>query len=969
MKPVATTRPLGRAQRARLQNPDGFVCSRGWHVTGYFTPDEGTSGGPTQMITVPSVGAVEFAQAFLEVVRLEGWGRTRFGWFLGWDRRWVKNDVPLNARGGELRVGSLAVDPKIIPLGAKVRLPDLPSPWNDVMFIADDTGGAIKGRHVDVYCGSGEAAEQEARRLTTRQGHVCLDVNDGHKAAHALSATGGPRETMANQPMPREIIDWLQQRGWGDHHLRWHVERRWDVFAARAPGVIAWAEQQGWARYPVQEGMAGNGLEFLAMHRAMIRALEKIFPQHAALFAGWPRVPEQPDDPDNPVPVTDPDDPPRPLDVAHVDAAARLQDDPGSFATDDEFGAFVETTDRPTVDDPLAVSEEPGAGLHNYLHGRFSDETSPIDMGDPQVNLQNRLFWRLHGWIDRVWAGFREARGLQETDPGYVAALRAGTRHMGVEEILFPAPHPPVARRVRRSAGRAVLREEKPNDHVHHPVTALVVPPRIKKEILALLYWCPPGRLFAPLALAARRAWAAAVEQPPIDFSNLSGCADDTAASYLIKDDGPADPLRLGALRQRISTALPRLPPLYREAMGRPFLTLLDGITAPEFHEVLADDPDREGTAGALLDVAQAILQRGERFRTEATRAFQEVISDLYDGFLSAEDRVGVRAPDRSMIPPLVKWGRPDSGPYTWPVDALEEWELATGVVHLPASHTSRGLFGWATLGHETGGHDILGADTGLREELADAVRAALTKAKLGAFADYWAERIDETASDVMGVLNMGPAAALGLIGYFRGLSPDGKLRHDGPADDPHPADILRGYLGAASVGQLLFSQRAKWAAALKKETARDGSTIVLLHRKVDTPAAIRSAEVAARAIATTRVAALENHSLAMIQNWRDSDEMIVAQIRAVFTDALAPIPERAYAAHAVAAAITWAASKTGDPGVAMQRMIPLLARMNRANPSWGPLFVAHPGNLRRHRFQQDIQPDRPAARRLRKGA
>ena len=36
---------------------------------------------------------------------------------------------------------------------------------------------------------------------------------------------------------------------------------------------------------------------------------------------------------------------------------------------------------------------------------------------------------------------------------------------------------------------------------------------------------------------------------------------------------------------------------------------------------------------------------------------FQEVISDLYDGFLSAEDRRGVKEPDFETIPPLVKPG------------------------------------------------------------------------------------------------------------------------------------------------------------------------------------------------------------------------------------------------------------------------------------------------------------------------
>jgi 3D (Asp-Asp-Asp) domain-containing protein len=45
---------------------------------------------------------------------------------------------------------SLAVDPRLIPLGSRVYIPayrDLGGGW----FLAQDTGGAIKGRHVDVY--------------------------------------------------------------------------------------------------------------------------------------------------------------------------------------------------------------------------------------------------------------------------------------------------------------------------------------------------------------------------------------------------------------------------------------------------------------------------------------------------------------------------------------------------------------------------------------------------------------------------------------------------------------------------------------------------------------------------------------------------------------------------------------------------------------------------------------------------
>jgi 3D (Asp-Asp-Asp) domain-containing protein len=45
---------------------------------------------------------------------------------------------------------SIAVDPRLIPLGSRVYVPayrHLGGGW----FVAQDTGGAIKGRHIDVY--------------------------------------------------------------------------------------------------------------------------------------------------------------------------------------------------------------------------------------------------------------------------------------------------------------------------------------------------------------------------------------------------------------------------------------------------------------------------------------------------------------------------------------------------------------------------------------------------------------------------------------------------------------------------------------------------------------------------------------------------------------------------------------------------------------------------------------------------
>jgi len=60
---------------------------------------------------------------------------------------------------------SLAVDPRLIPLGSRVYIPayrHLGGGW----FVAQDTGGAIKGRHVDVYRAPPVTPADQGRYLT-----------------------------------------------------------------------------------------------------------------------------------------------------------------------------------------------------------------------------------------------------------------------------------------------------------------------------------------------------------------------------------------------------------------------------------------------------------------------------------------------------------------------------------------------------------------------------------------------------------------------------------------------------------------------------------------------------------------------------------------------------------------------------------------------------------------------------------
>jgi len=48
------------------------------------------------------------------------------------------------------------------------------APWNAQVLVADDIGGAIQGRYVNVYCGDGPQAHQEPLRITEDNRRVCL---------------------------------------------------------------------------------------------------------------------------------------------------------------------------------------------------------------------------------------------------------------------------------------------------------------------------------------------------------------------------------------------------------------------------------------------------------------------------------------------------------------------------------------------------------------------------------------------------------------------------------------------------------------------------------------------------------------------------------------------------------------------------------------------------------------------------
>lgn len=235
---------------------------------------------------------------------------------------------------------------------------------------------------------------------------------------------------MSDPRLPSEMDDYMRSLGWGEHHDQWHYEQRYDFWrhlAARgdagAAQVVAYGDAKGWKRAAHQEGAPGHGLHFLAMHRAMFQLLAERFPQHRPYLAGWPTPPQDPADRDDPVPGGVPFAPEKAQGIVVVETQ------PSRFATDDDFALFLETDLRPTPTDPTNRTPDRQTGLHNWLHNRWTDPDSPVNLGDPTVNIFNARFWRLHGWIDRMWSAYRTARGASDDEPRYRELLDS-YRHM-----------------------------------------------------------------------------------------------------------------------------------------------------------------------------------------------------------------------------------------------------------------------------------------------------------------------------------------------------------------------------------------------------------------------------------------------------------------------------------------------------------------------------------------------------------
>jgi hypothetical protein len=412
------------------------------------------------------------------------------------------------------------------------------------------------------------------------------------------------------------------------------------------------------------------------------------------------------------------------------------------------------------------------------------------------------------------------------------------------------------------------------------------------------------------------------------------------------------------------------LPQIYHEVFLNP---LRDFVLKQDYSSVLGS-LDLDQGEGPWRDWLAAVHQRLTGVYPDhihATHAFEECMADLYDGFLSMEERRGIKPPDHQLVSPLVEWGRPNWGPYIWPATTGSKFGMKMSVVSMPPAY-SRNVALWSALGHETGGHAILHADDGLLKEIGSRVEKEIMRASVldgqkavvngrevplaRCAAAYWKYTIDEAASDVCGILNLGPAAGIGLATLLIPLR-KGILPSTAPSSDIHPIDALRILLAADVVRQLpdLRVERANaWADILEDIVNRFGESekkfFALYTETLDNnfhwddkmpyDGMRRTVTLVAEAIAFTPLDSLEGHHLSEINTWANSDEdltwRIVDDLLKGKEPSLEPGPDgqEVYAAHLLAGAII-ALAKSAEISAITKLIINSLNKLYNNNPVW----------------------------------
>lgn len=213
-----------------------------------------------------------------------------------------------------------------------------------------------------------------------------------------------------------EVIAWMEENEWQEAHFQWHNVRRCGGFAPPGGGGnFNPCDYPELAPEANECENARDGYEFLVMHRHMLESLRQLWPSHTDLFEGWDKWPEATDYPE----LLQPYFRNWSADVAREAAILdNIEDNSAMFADEGELGMWIQ-----------CGSLRGGVGANN-LHGAlhfngYPQNNQSHSVANQRRNLDSFVFWKLHGYIDKIWERYRIAKGQTPDEPALREELKA----------------------------------------------------------------------------------------------------------------------------------------------------------------------------------------------------------------------------------------------------------------------------------------------------------------------------------------------------------------------------------------------------------------------------------------------------------------------------------------------------------------------------------------------------------------
>ncbi|OQW34001.1 MAG: hypothetical protein A4E19_18940 [Nitrospira sp. SG-bin1] len=216
-----------------------------------------------------------------------------------------------------------------------------------------------------------------------------------------------------------------------------------------------------------------------------------------------------------------------------------------------------------------------------------------------------------------------------------------------------------------------------------------------------------------------------------------------------------------------------------------------------------------------LSMLTNAALQPDPRSKVDGQiRCLQALVSDLYKSFTVSRSKLGNLPPLQQVLPPLVTFtgyiaaepvGLPPNPwqseypapPFMLHIDLVQDLDpkIEVGIMNMSPGFREHPML-WSLLTHEVAGHAVLNADRLLLRQISREVRQLFSNRNpiLGSLWYHWCE---EAASDICGMLNMGPSFAIGAFLFYTAISalievPPKRLSQSSPPKLENAAHIFQ---------------------------------------------------------------------------------------------------------------------------------------------------------------------------------